>query len=54
MDCYKEMYYRLFNKITDITRELQAIQTETEKIYLSGECGSSDAVHPNEENKVKD
>jgi len=37
MDCYKEMYYRLFNKITDIINELQTVQTESEEIFLSRE-----------------
>ncbi len=37
MDCYKEMYFRLFNKITDMIHELQAVQIEVEEIYLSYE-----------------
>ncbi len=35
MDCYQEMYYKLFNKISEVIGELQAIQIETEEIYLS-------------------
>ncbi len=31
---YKKMYFRLFNKITDIIEELQTIQQETEEIYI--------------------
>ncbi|MDF2567611.1 MAG: hypothetical protein K0R90_1067 [Oscillospiraceae bacterium] len=37
MDGYKEMYYRLFGKITDIIKELQSVQQETEEIFLSQE-----------------
>lgn len=37
MENYKEMYYKLFNKITDVIGELQDIQKETEKIFISGE-----------------
>ena len=34
MDNYKELYYKLFNKITDIINQLQDIQTETEEIFI--------------------
>ncbi|MDF1495555.1 hypothetical protein [Caproiciproducens sp. CPB-2] len=37
MDHYKEMYYSLFNKITDIINELQNIQQESEEVFLSHE-----------------
>lgn len=32
---YKELYYKLFNKITDVIVELQELQTEAEEIYIS-------------------
>lgn len=35
MDSYKKMYYRLFNRVTDVIRELESIQTETEELFLS-------------------
>lgn len=35
MDDYKEMYCLLFNKITDIIKELQEIQQQTEKLYMT-------------------
>lgn len=38
MDSYKEMYYKLFNKITDIIDELQAIQAQTEEPFVSQEA----------------
>ncbi len=34
MDCYKEMYIKLFNKVTDVINDLQAIQKETEELFL--------------------
>lgn len=35
MDAYQKMYCMLFNKLTDIMKEIQMIQKETEEIYLS-------------------
>jgi hypothetical protein len=35
MDCYRDMYYKLFNTITDVINELQEVQKETEEMYLS-------------------
>ncbi len=37
MPDYKKMYHTLFNKITDIVNELQAVQRQTEEMYISGE-----------------
>lgn len=34
MEDYKEMYFNLFNKITDVIAELQEIQQLTEEIYI--------------------
>ena len=31
---YKKMYTTLFNKITDVIEELQAVQKETEELYI--------------------
>ena len=31
---YKSMYYKMFNKITDIIEELKKLQIETEEIYI--------------------
>jgi hypothetical protein len=33
MDCYRDMYYKLFNTITDVINELQEVQKETEEMY---------------------
>jgi hypothetical protein len=35
MDCYQKMYYKLFNKVTDVIGELQKVQRETEEMFLS-------------------
>lgn len=35
MDCYQEMYLKLFNKITDVINELQNVQIEAEEIFIS-------------------
>lgn len=32
---YEKMYYKLFNKITDIIKELEDVQKETEEMYIS-------------------
>lgn len=35
MNGYKQMYLKLFNKISDIIVELQEVQKEVEEIYVS-------------------
>lgn len=37
MDHYKEMYFALFNKITDVIHDLQSVQTEVEELFLQQE-----------------
>lgn len=37
MPDYKEMYYLLFNKITDIVTDLQEVQRRTEELYIKTE-----------------
>ncbi|MEG1778677.1 MAG: hypothetical protein RR263_01140 [Oscillospiraceae bacterium] len=32
---YKEMYLLLFNKLTDITKEIQELQTQAEEMFIS-------------------
>lgn len=34
MDDYKAMYYKLFNKMTDIALEIQRVQQETEDMFI--------------------
>ncbi len=35
MEEYKELYFKLFHKITDVIGDLQSIQTEAEELLLS-------------------
>ena len=37
MSDYKQMYYKLFNKLTDIAEEIKQIQAEAEEIFLETE-----------------
>ena len=37
MNDYKEMYFELFNKITDIIESLKTIQQEMEEMYIENE-----------------
>lgn len=34
MSNYKKMYYKLFNRVSDVIDELKEIQKETEKMYI--------------------
>ena len=40
MENYKEMYFKLFNKLTDFSRQIEEIQRETEEMFL---CGGEDS-----------
>ena len=35
MPDYKEMYYQLFNKVSDVITELEQIQSEMEEKYIN-------------------
>ena len=37
MPDYKEMYFELFNKVTDVIEELKEIQLEMERKYVNEE-----------------
>ena len=37
MNDYKEMYYQLFNQITDIINSLIEVQQEMEKMYIEAD-----------------
>lgn len=39
MPDYQELYYKLFNRITDIIEELKEIQEEAEEMYINGDDG---------------
>lgn len=34
---YKDMYYNLFGKITNIIEELKEIQTQMEEVYINAD-----------------
>ncbi len=34
---YKEMYFKLFNKISDVIEDLQEIQNQAEEMYIEKE-----------------
>ena len=44
MDCYKEMYYKLFNSITDAIEELKEAQQEAEEMLISHESEKPENV----------
>jgi len=44
MTDYKEMYFLLFNKITDTIESLQEIQQQAEEIYIAQEEASSNTI----------
>lgn len=33
-ETYKELYYRAFNRLTDLGKEIESIQAELEEMYL--------------------
>ena len=37
MEDYKEMYYKLFNKISDVIEQLQDIQAEAEEMFVNSD-----------------
>ena len=37
MSDYKKMYLKLFNKVTDVIKELEEVQRQTEELYIQVE-----------------
>ena len=35
-ELYKEMYYKMFNRITDVIEEMKQLQIELEEMYVNG------------------
>lgn len=33
-ESYKKLYYHAFNRLTDLTKEIQEVQSELEEMYL--------------------
>ncbi len=52
MDSYREMYYKLFNKITDAIGVLKAAQAEAEELLLSQEEEQAAPPAPAENGKT--
>lgn len=44
MTNYKEMYFLLFNKITDTIESLQEIQQQAEEMYIAQDESLSDTI----------
>ena len=44
-EIYKKLYYHAFNRLTDLTKEIQKLQAELEELYLELE----EAPQPSEE-----
>ena len=42
MPDYKEMYYKLFNKLTDVIENLKDIQLEMEEMYIDEKNAEND------------
>ena len=38
---YKDLYYTLFNRITDVIEELKEIQKMAEELYISSDIDST-------------
>lgn len=36
-ETYKKLYYRAFNRLTDLKEEIEKIQAELEEMYLESE-----------------
>ena len=41
-DNYKDMYFKLFNKITDIIEELKEVQKQAEDAYINSDSNDDD------------
>ncbi len=37
MQDYKEMYYKLFNKLTDVIEDLKEFQCQLEELHINGD-----------------
>lgn len=39
---YKEMYYHIFNKLTDVTEEIKNLQCQMEEMYINSDKDTED------------
>ena len=42
MDDYKDLYYLLFNRITDIIEEMKSIQQLSEEMFITSQENTAD------------
>lgn len=42
-ESYKKLYYRAFNHLTDLSKEIQRMQSELEELYLEFEDSPPEA-----------
>ena len=42
MPDYKDMYYRLFNELTDVIEKLKEIQSQAEEMYISSDIDNTE------------
>ena len=47
MSEYKDLYFKLFNRVTDIIEELKELQAEAEDMYLSCERDENNITSKN-------
>lgn len=45
MSDYKDLYYKLFNRITDIIEELKELQVQAEEMYINSEQDEKTEKH---------
>lgn len=50
---YQQMYFKLFNKVTDVIEELQQIQRETEELYIKDSEPDLTVLRPQKEDKTE-
>lgn len=41
-ETYKKLYYHAFNRLTDLTKEIERMQGELEEMYLEAEGSTED------------
>lgn len=50
---YQQMYFKLFNKVTDVIEELQQIQREAEELYIKGSEPDLTVLKPQQKDKAE-
>lgn len=50
---YRQMYLKLFNKVTDVIEELQQVQQETEELYIKGSEAGLAVLKPKQDDDTE-